>query len=390
VEITAAEVFLVALPSRREHTWASKMDTPIGHHAIVRLDTDEGTSGWGESPAIATWGGAHMRQYGETPQTVRHLVLDYLLPAIEGLHPADIGLIHQRMDKVVKGSPYAKAAIDIACHDAAGQALGVPVWRLLGGKRRDGIEVAHSLGILPVEQCVEEATVAVSEGARTIKCKTGLDPERDVALVRALRERLGEEVRIRVDGNEGYQTVHEAVTVTRRQEEYGIFLCEQPLAGAEALAEVARRIDTPVMADESAWTARDILELHELRAAQCFSCYVTKPGGLWRARQQAELAASVGMYCDIGGSIEMGVGNAANLHLGVSLERAILPSVCPVTRLPGHDGPDMAGVYYLDDIVAEPLRFEDGRVLCPDGPGLGIEVDEEKLRHYAHAEVPAG
>jgi muconate cycloisomerase len=390
VEITAAEVFLVALPSRREHTWASKMHTPIGHHAIVRLDTDQGISGWGEAPAIATWGGAHMRQYGETPHTVRHLVLDYLLPAVEGLHPADIGLIHQRMDKVVKGNPYAKAAIDIACHDAAGQALGVPVWRLLGGKRRDGIEVAHSLGILPIEQCVEEAAAAVAEGAGTIKCKTGLDPERDVALVRALRERLGEDVRIRVDGNEGYETVHQAVAVTRRQEEYSIFLCEQPLAGAEALAEVARRIDTPVMADESAWTARDILELHELRAAQCFSCYVTKPGGLWRARQQAELAASLGMYCDIGGSIEMGVGNAANLHLGVSLERAILPSVCPVTRLPGHDGPDMAGVYYLDDIVAEPLRFEGGRVLCPDGPGLGIAVDEEKVRHYAQVEVPAG
>lgn len=389
MRITGAEVFLVALPSRREHTWASKMDTPIGHHAIVRLDTDEGVSGWGEAPAIATWGGAHMRQYGETPVTVRHLLLDYLLPAIEGLDPADIGVVHQHMDKVVKGHPYAKAALDIACHDAAGRALGVPVWRLLGGKRRDGIEVAHSLGILPVEQCVEEAAEAVAEGARTIKCKTGLDPERDVELVRALRERLGDDVRIRVDGNEGYGTVHEAVAVTRAQEEHGIFLCEQPLAGARALAEVAARIDVPVMADESAWTTHDILELHELRAAQCFSCYVTKPGGLWRARQQAELAASLGMYCDIGGSIEMGIGNAANLQLGVSLERAILPSVCPVTRISGVDGPEMAGVYYLDDVVAEPLRFVDGRVICPDGPGLGIEVDEEKLRHYARAQTGA-
>jgi muconate cycloisomerase len=390
MKITAADVFLVALPARREHTWASKMETPIGHHAIVRLDTDEGVTGWGESPAIATWGGAHGRQYGETPQTVRHLILDYLLPAVAGLDPADIGLIHQRMDRVVKGNPYAKAALDIACHDAAGRALGVPVWRLLGGKRRDGIEVAHSLGIMPVEQCVEEAVQAVAEGARTIKCKTGLDPVRDVALVRELRATLGDAIKIRVDGNEGYQTVQEAVEVTRAQEEHGIFLCEQPLPGAHALAAVARRIETPVMADESAWTTHDILELHELQAAECFSCYVTKPGGLWRARQQAELAASLGMYCDIGGSIEMGIGNAANLHLGVSLERAILPSVCPVTRLEGAPGPDVAGVYYLDDIITEPLRFVDGQVLCPDGPGLGVEVDEDKLRHYAQAEALAG
>lgn len=389
MKITGAEVFLVALPSRREHTWASKMETPIGHHAILRIDTDEGISGWGESPAIATWGGAAMRQYGETQITVRHMVLDYLIPAITGLDPRDIGVIHAHMDKVVKGNPYAKAAVDIACHDAAGKALGVPVWRLLGGKHRDGIEVAHSLGILPVDQCVEEAEQAVAEGARTIKCKTGLDPDRDVELVRALRERLGDAVRIRVDGNEGYSTIHEAVSVTRAQQEYGIFLCEQPLAGAAALAEVARRIDVPVMADESAWTTGDILELHELRAAECFSCYVTKPGGLWRARRQGELATDLGMYFDIGGSIEMGIGNAANLHLGVSLERAILPSVCPVTRLSGGDGPEVAGVYYLDDIVTEPLRFSDGKVICPDGPGLGVDVDEEKLRHYALADATA-
>lgn len=387
MRIVGAETFLVALPSRREHTWASKMETPIGHHAIVRIDTDEGISGWGEAPAIATWGGAHMRQYGETPVTVRHYVHDYLLPAIEGLDPADLGPIHARMDAVVKGHPYAKAAIDVACHDAAGRALGVPVWRLLGGKRRDGVEVTHSLGILPVEQCVEEAAQAVAEGARAIKCKTGLDPARDVRLVRELRERVGPEIAIRVDGNEGYRTVHEAVTVTREQERHGILLCEQPVAGAAALAEVARRIDAPMMADESAWTAHDILELHALGAAQCFSCYVTKPGGLWRARQQAELAAALGIYCDIGGSIEMGIGNAANLHLGVSLERAILPSVCPVTRVAGSDGPEVAGIYYLDDIVTESLRFADGVLHCPDGPGLGIEVDEEKLRHYSPAEA---
>ncbi len=383
MQITGCEVFLVALPSRREHTWASKMETPIGHHAIVRLDTDEGVSGWGEAPAIATWGGAAMRYYGETPETVGHIVRDYLVPAVRGLDPAEIGVVHARMDKVVKGNPYAKAAVDIACHDLAGKALGVPVSTLLGGRHRDGIELTHSLGIMEVDRCVAEAEQAVAEGARTIKCKTGLDPERDVELVRRLREALGDAIRIRVDGNEGYRTIAEAVSVTRRQEEYGILLCEQPVAGAENLARVAERIESPVMADESAWTVHDILELYELRAAECFSCYVTKPGGLFRARQQAELAAALGMYCDIGGSIEMGIGNAANLHLGVALPNAILPSVCPVTKPAGAAGPEVAGIYYLDDIVTAPFRFEDGKVMVPDGPGLGVEVDVEKLERYA-------
>jgi muconate cycloisomerase len=110
---------------------------------------------------------------------------------------------------------------------------------------------------------------------------------------------------------------------------------------------------------------------------------VTKPGGLYRARQQAELAASLGLTHDIGGSIEMGIGNAANLHLGAAMPLATLPSVCPVTKPAGAAGPEVAGIYYLDDVVTEPFRFEDGKVMVPAGPGLGVEVDVEKLAHYA-------
>lgn len=383
MRIVGAETFVVAVPTRRRHAWASNTKVPIGRHALVRLDTDEGISGWGEAPALATWGGAHMRYYGETAETVVHMIHDVLLPAVEGCDPREPGAIHAHMDAVVKGHPYAKAALDLACFDAAGKALGLPVWALLGGRHRDGIEVCHSLGLMAVEAAVEEAVVAVGEGARTIKCKTGIEPERDVDLVRRLRDALGDDVKIRVDANEGYATVGLAVDVTRRQEEYGLLLCEQPVAGARQLARVAAQIESPVMADESAWTVHDILELDELDAASCFSCYVTKPGGLWRARQQAEVAYALGMESDIGGSIELGVGNAANLHLGAALERAWLPSVCPVTKVAGDGGPETAGVYYTDDVVTESFRFEDGRVLVPEGPGLGIEVDLEKVKAYA-------
>lgn len=382
MKISDIKVHLVRLPTRRDHNWASKMDSPIGQHAIVELLTDEGVTGWGEAPAGATWGGADMRYYGETPLTVAHIVGDYLAPALAGCDPGQPGVIHTRMDRVVKGHPYAKAAIDTACYDAAGRALGVAVADLLGGRRREGIEVTHSLGIMDLDRCYAEAEQAVAEGARTLKCKTGLDPERDVTLVRELRRLLGPAVKIRVDANEGYASVHEAVTTTRRQEEFGLLLCEQPMAGAPNLARVARRIDSPVMADESAWTVADILELDRLDAAACFSCYVTKPGGLFRARQQAELAAHLGMLCDIGGSIETGIGNAANLALGTSLPNATLPSVCPVSKPAGSAGPSVAGVYYTDDLITEAFRFSDGMVIAPEGPGLGIEVDREKLSRY--------
>lgn len=382
MKITGCQVYVVALPVRRHHVWASNVGRTIGRHAVIRVDTDEGLSGWGEAPALPTWGGHAMRYYGETPETVRHVVVDHLIPAVEGLDPAQIGVVHARMDTAVKGHPYAKAAIDMACYDLAGKSLGVPVWKLLGGKHRDGIEVAHSLGIMDVEAAVDEAVAAIEEGVTTIKCKTGLDRERDVRLVASLRERVGSDVKIRVDGNEGYGTVHEAVTVTMQQERYDIVVCEQPVAGIALLSEVAARVSTPVMADESAWTTSDIIEL-ETAGIRCFSCYVTKPGGLYRARVQAAVAAELGFTCDIGGSIEMGIGNAANLHLGAAVDIAVLPSVCPVTKPQGRPGPEIAGIYYVDDIVVDAFDFHEGRVRAPDGPGLGIEVDADKLARYA-------
>lgn len=383
MKITDIIVHLVQLPSRRDHNWASKMNTPIGHHAIIEILTDEGVVGWGEAPAGATWGGAHGRYFGESPETVQVVIRDYLLPAITGMDPAHISLIHAAMDKAVKGHPYAKASVDIACYDLAGKASGVPVSTLLGGSHRGSIEVAHSLGIMELDACYAEAEQAVAEGALTIKCKTGLDEERDVTLVRELRRLLGPKIKIRVDGNEGYTSVASAVAVTKAQEEYDLLLCEQPVVGAVGLGRVAGRISSPVMADESAWNVHDVLELDKLDAAACISLYVTKPGGLYRAKQVGDLVESLDMYCDIGGSIETGIGNAANLHLGSATRVATLPSVCPVSQPEGGNGPKIAGVYYVDDLITQPLKYENGRVFTPTGPGLGIEVDREKLIRYS-------
>lgn len=383
MKIASFREYFVRLPSRRVHNWASKMQTPIGSHYILRLETDDGLVGWGETPAIATWGGPHGMYFGETSGTVAHVVRDYLLPALEGQDPRQIGQCHRLMDWAIKGHPYAKAAIDLALHDIAGKAAGVPVYQLLGGKLRDSIPVCHSLGIMETQAAVDEAVVAVREGIRTVKCKTGLEPDRDVDLVRRLRETLGPDVKLRVDANEAYPTPRLAAQVTAEMEAYGIVFHEQPVAGFEALAEVARLIRVPVMADESAWYPRDILRLHELHAADILSLYYSKPGGLYRARQVADVAAACGFTCDIGGSIEMGIGVAANLHLGVSTEILHWASVCPVPNPDGRAGVSIAGVYYLDDIIAAPLRYEDGELFVPDGPGLGVEVDEAKLERYA-------
>ena len=133
MKITGCEIFLVALPNRRHHTWASKMTAPIGCHAVVRVDTDEGISGWGEAPAGISWGGPQMRYYGESPETVRHVIADHLVQAIKGLDARDIAVIHDTMDKVVKGNPYAKASLDMACYDIAGESGGCTGLPAAGG-----------------------------------------------------------------------------------------------------------------------------------------------------------------------------------------------------------------------------------------------------------------
>lgn len=382
MKITGYRNYIVKLPSRREHNWASKMKTPIGLHLLLRLETDEGIVGWGETPAIATWGGAHMMYYGETAQTVRHLIDDYFFPLLLDRSPLELGVIHAELDRAVKGHPYAKAAVDTALYDIAGQALGVPAYVLLGGPFRDRIAVAHSVGIMENDLAVAEAERAVAEGVGTIKCKTGLDPERDVELVRTLRAALGPDVAIRVDANEGYRSAREAIRVTRAMEKHDIAFTEQPVADVRDLATVAANVNVPVMADESAWTTHDILTLRELRAAELISLYVTKPGGLYRAREVGAVAEAAGLRCDIGGSIEMGIGAAADLHLGAATRIAELASVIPVNRpAEAYDG-QIAGVYYLDDILAEPFTYEAGSILVPKGPGLGVKVDERKIEKY--------
>ena len=128
---------------------------------------------------------------------------------------------------------------------------------------------------------------------------------------------------------------------------------------------------------------QDVRRLSELGAAQIISLYVTKPGGLHPAMQVASAAQSHGMTCDIGGSIEMGIGVAANLHLGVSIEPLKWASVCPLPNVNGQAPVKMAGIYYQDDIIQTPIHYEDGNLYVPTGPGLGVEVDEEKLSQYA-------
>jgi muconate cycloisomerase len=381
MKIAQIDIIRVAVPRRRLHRMAS-MATTAGRYVILRLHTDEGLTGLGEATVMREWGGDHGIYYGESPGTTLTVLQEDLFPAIRGRDPFDVEQVLEVMDRTIKGYPYAKAAIDLALHDIIGKASGLPVHQLLGGCYRDRIPLAQSLGIMETDKAVAEAVEAVREGIGTVKIKVGLDYAHDEEVVREVRAAVGQGVAITLDANQAYPTPKTAIQQIRRLERHGLLLVEQPVEGLDAMAEVTRAVDTWIMADESAWSPRDVLKIAEHRAADAISIYTTKPGGLFRARQVAAVAQAAGLPCNVNGSGELGVGNAANVHLAASARIISLASVIPATAPAEKQPTRIAGRQYVDDIVREPFGYADGCVLVPRAPGLGVELDEGKIAAY--------
>jgi muconate cycloisomerase len=379
--VRGVETLLVHLPTRREHKWTG-LTEPVGRYLLVKMTDEEDRVGWGEAPALKDWGGEFGRYFGESPSIVRTVIHDYLTPAVLGVELGDIATLHARMDAVIRGYPYAKAAIDFAFYDLTGRWLDLPVHKLLGGRLRTHIPVTHSIGLISVAQAEIEATQVAAEGIKTIKIKIGTDPQRDVEMVKAVRRAVGDDVELCVDANEGYRTPGEAITTFRQMEPYRIKYFEQPVMGIERMAEVARAIDTPVMADESAWNAHDAFQIAERRAAQIVSIYTTKPGGLYRAMEVSAVCRAAGIICNVNGSIETGVGNLANLHLAAAAPAVSLSCVIPVSVPAEAQRGQIGGIYYKDDLLVAPMKVVDGAIEVPAEPGMGIDVDPAKIEKY--------
>ncbi|ABG05952.1 Muconate cycloisomerase [Rubrobacter xylanophilus DSM 9941] len=382
IRITDVETIPISLPLRREWRWRGLRGS-LGRWVILRLHTDEGLVGLGEATPLPDWGGDFSRYAGETPGTVVHVVRDVLGPVVSGMSPFDVELIVERMDGAIRGHLYAKAAIEMALYDLQGKAAGLPAYDLLGGRYRSGVRVAHMIGLMDREEAVEEALAALEDGCTAFQIKASGDPGRDASVTHAVRDAVGPDALLRVDANQGYRRlgVKDAIRAVRNLEDAGADCVEQPTEGLPGMAAVTEAVDATIIADESAWQPQDVVELANNGAADAISVYVAKAGGLLRAKGVATVAGVFGLPCDVNGSLESGVGNAANVHLATACPAISLPSVIPVTSPAG--GPHRtAGRYYADDVVTEPFVYRDGFLHAPGGPGLGIELDEEKLEAY--------
>jgi muconate cycloisomerase len=386
--IDRVETFVIRVPERADFRWLS-LSRPLGEFVLARVEAG-GISGWGEVVGLRDWGDADGRRHGETPSTITAIVHEQLAP---GLYGRDLGLgeLAGAMDALVVGNPYAKALLDIAVHDLVGRACGVPVHTLLGGPARDSVMVAHMLGIMPLDETLAEARTAVEDGVLAFQVKGGADLGRDIAVVRALREEHGPDLWLRLDANTGYRGRAGARRALQQLSDAGADLVEQPLFGAAALAEARAHSPVPIMADEACWTPGDALDLVARRAVDAISVYVGKAGGLARAREICAIARAADLPHDLNGALELGIGNAANLHLAIASPAELLPCVVPVNAPAGSFSTVTAGRYFQDDVITEAWALDAGRLSAPPGPGLGVDVDEEKVRHYCieHRETAA-
>ena len=326
---------------------------------IVRVETDEGLYGLGSAAPLPF-------VTGETMDTCR-LVLEDLACSLIGADALDIQGAHAIMDARIHANGSAKCAFDVALHDIAGKRQGLPVWRLLGGD--DPVVVNDiTVGIDTPENMRREAERCVFDlGFKILKVKIGLDLDHDLEALRAIRSSVGDDVRMRVDANQGY-TVETALAALAELESLGVDAAEQflPWWDFEGAAELMRKNETSVklMLDESIHDVHDARRAANLRAADFYNIKLMKCGGLLGGAQIADVAEEAGVGCMVGCMME----NKISLTAGVSLvaaKGAIVEADCD------------SFTFFVGDDDGIPGGFtrDGGTFHLLDKPGLGIELD---------------
>jgi L-alanine-DL-glutamate epimerase-like enolase superfamily enzyme len=335
---------------------------------IVRVHTDEGLVGIGETQAWRRQGSA------EVLWGLVRTIKDHFEPLIAGRSPFDIGGILTILNEALYNTLYAQAAVADALYDIAGKAVGLPVHKLFAGECRDRVRIGGLLAMKPtVGELMESAQEFYERGFRHFGLKIGIDPKQDLANVQALRERFGDRVVLRVDAN-GALAYDAALALLKKLEPYDIDVAEQPIAiwDLEGLAALCRATSIPIMADESVSTDHSLLEVIRRRAATVVQTKIAKNGGMYRVWRLWTLASAAGM--------RIYPGN----HPSTSVATAAVAQLCAAWP-----GPLMEGVFAVGvsgalgaDIVTEPIVPVNGEIRVPSGPGLGVELDPKAIERY--------
>ena len=362
MKIKRIEPIAVSLPMKKP-VFMAGVEIRQADNVLVRIEADNGTVGWGEAASAPT-------MTGETVESMM-AAISYLLPAVEGRSADDIAGAVTAMSHRMYGNNAAKAAIEMAIHDVVGRATNRPAYALLGGKQRSRMAILGVISTGELNSDLHEAEKKKAEGYAAFKIKVGIDkPLVDAERTRQVCALIGPGALISSDANQGWST-DEALQYVRAAADSGLDFFEQPvhaddIAGMAAVAAAADRI--AIGADESIHSQEDIRRYHERAAARGVSLKTIKLGGMRGVMEAGRLCETLGVNVNVSAKTgESSIACAAATHIA-----AALPQIAW--------GLTLSNEGLADDVTARPIRIASGHVDVSDRPGLGVDVDEDRVR----------
>ena len=319
----------------------------------VRITTDTGHTGFGGAAPTAVI-------TGETVSSILG-ALKHINDSLSGMNIEDAEIIFQKLNACMIGNHSAKAAVDMAVYDLLGKQYGLPLFRLLGGTAIP-LETDMTISMDAVEKMASDSLEKVKKGFGILKIKVGKDPDLDIRRIIAVRKAVGPGIRLRIDANQGWKPKEAVVAVNLLgKENIDIELIEQPVSAKDyaGMRFVRDRVNIPVIADESVFSAADALRLIEMQAADGINIKLMKCGGIFNALKIAAIAEAAGLTCMVGSMMESSLSVTAAAHLACS--RSVIGALDLDAPLFCSVNPAQGGIQYSGSTIK-----------IPDGPGLGI------------------
>ncbi len=350
--ISKISVFKVDLPLHEgSYKWSGGKAVTVFDSTIIRVETDEGVVGHGE---VCPLGPFYLPAYAEGVRSG----LRELAPHMLGEDPLQLDKLNRRMDAVLKGHPYVKAGLDIACWDILGQASGLPVCLLLGGRYGDDFVLYRAISQESPEQMAGRVAGYREEGYRRFQLKVGGDPNVDIDRIHAVAEKLHPGDKLVADANTGW-LMHEAMRVVRAVRDVDVYI-EQPCLSYEECLSIRRHTDHPFVLDEVIDGMTPLLCGYSDLAMDVVNIKISKFGGLTRAKQARDLCVSLGIAMTIEDSWGGDITTAAIAHLAHSTPTELL-----------FTSTDFNSYVTVSTAEGAPQR-QNGRMTASTKPGLGI------------------
>ena len=363
----SVETLLVEIPTIRPHKMAvATMQTQT--LVLVKITTEDGFTGWGEATTIGGLG------YGEeSPESIKTNIEHYFAPLLKSLSKLNIAQTMQIIKRNINGNRFAKCAIQTALLDIQAQRLNISLSEILGGRLRESLPVLWVLASGDTDKDIAEAKKMIElKRHNTFKLKIGSRAvEADVEHALAIKKALGKDVSIRVDVNRAWSEL-QAVKGVRLLQDGGVDLIEQPCAidNLAAMQRLSRKFDLAIMADESLMGPQSAYNIAKHNGASVFAVKVAQSGGLIEACEVAKIAKLAGIDLYGGTMLEGPIGTIASAHTFATFENLAF-------------GTELFGPLLLtEQILKTPLNYENFELQLPQGSGLGIELDLDKIDQF--------